>query len=193
MKRNVKKIPILCAGAFCAAVLAGPSAEANLISGSIGFGASGVTIDNTDLASATSFNVANPFTTTESGTYSAVPLATPVIFNGFTFNPPAASVTPLWTFDIGSTVYSFDATSVISSYNSTLRQWDIGGQGIAMVTGYTDTLGEWNVNLGQTGDSFVFDASEGSLPVGVPDGGSNLAMAGSALLGLAAFGRKFGC
>jgi len=191
MKQNCNKAPlIVCTATLCAAFLDGPTAQANLITGSIGFGASGVTIDSVNLSTATTFSVANPFTTTESGAYSAVPLETSVTFNGFTFNPPAASVNPLWTFDIGSTVYSFDATSVSSSYNSILRQWDIGGAGIAMITGFTDTPGEWNVNLSQTGASFVFDASEGSLPVSVPDGGSTVAMLGGSLLGLAAYSRK---
>ena len=193
MKYYLKKTPILCAAALCAAFLDGPSAQANFITGSIGFGASGVTIDSVNLSTATTFSVANPFTTTESGTYASVPLETSVTFNGFTFNPPAASVDPLWTFDIGTTAYSFDATSVTSSYNSILRQWDIGGKGIAMVTGFSDTPGEWNVNLSQTGASFVFDASEGSLPPSVPDGGSTVAMLGGAVLGLAAFSRKLGC
>jgi hypothetical protein len=180
----------ICAVSLCAAVLAGPSAKANLITGSIGFGADGVTINSPNLASATSFAVASPFTTTETGVYSSVPLNTSVTFNGFTFNPPANSVTPLWTFDIGSTVYSFDATSVSSSYNSTLRQWDIGGSGLAMITGYGTTHGSWNVNLSQTGESFVFDASEASSG-SVPDTGSTGPLLGGAFIGLAGLSRKF--
>jgi hypothetical protein len=188
MKYQFKRTPMVCAATLCAAVLAGSNANADPITGSIGFGASGVSIDSLNLSTATTFSVANPFTTTETGTYSAVPLETSVTFNGFTFNPPAASVNPLWTFDVGTTVYSFDATSVSSSYNSLLRQWDIGGNGIAMITGFTDTPGQWNVNLSQTGASFVFDASEGSVPV--QDGGSTVAMLGGAMLGLGALSRK---
>src|SRR5208282_3529846 len=107
--------------------------RANSITGSIGFGASGVTVDSPNLATATDFEVAHPFTSTESGTYSTVPMFMSVTFNGFQFNPPAAGVTPLWTFDVGSTVYGFDATSVLSSYNSSLEEWDIGGRGIATI------------------------------------------------------------
>ena len=195
MKRKRRTIPTLCAAAFCAVVLAAPSAKANSITGSIGFGASGVTVNSANLQTATDFSVTGPYTDVELGSYAAVPTFTPVTtFNGFVFNPPVASVTPLWTFDLGpvgdQTVYSFDATSVTSSFNSTLDEWDIGGYGMAMVTGYSATEGSWNVNLSQSGESFVFDSSEAPLPQGVPDGGSTVMLLGSAFLGLAVFGRK---
>jgi hypothetical protein len=191
--RTFRLPTLLCAAAFCAVVLAGASARANLITGSIGFGADGVTVNSSSLATATSFEVASPFTTTESGAYSSVPLDTSVKFNGFVFNPPAGSVTPLWTFDIGSTVYSFDATSVSSSYNSALKQWDIGGNGLAMITGYGATEGTWNVNLSQSGESFVFDASSASTApasASVLDKSATMTLLGGSFLGLVAVGRK---
>jgi hypothetical protein len=176
--------------ALCAVAIAGPNARANSITGSIGFGASGVTVDSPNLATATDFEVAHPFTSTESGTYSTVPMFTPVTFTGFQFNPPAAGVTPLWTFDVGLDVYSFDATSLQSFYNSSLEEWDIGGRGVATVTGFSATEGTWNVNLSQSGASFVFDSSAApNSPV--PDGGSTVTLLGSALMGLCAFSRKF--
>jgi hypothetical protein len=191
MTRTIKTVPIIIsAAAFCAVVLAGPSAKANAITGSIGFGASGVTINSLTLASASSFEVSNPFTTVETGTYATVPMFESVSFNGFVFNPPVASVIPLWTFDIGATVYSFDATSVTSSFNSSLNEWDIGGRGMAMITGYSPTAGTWNVNLSQSGTSFVFDSSAAAL---VPDGGSTMAFLGTIFLGVGVFGRKLGC
>lgn len=169
-----------------------PQAEANEITGSIGFGSLGVNIfGGTDLASASSFSVDSPFITTETGIYSGVPLLTSITFNGFQFNPPVGSVTPLWTFDQGGISYSFDATSVTASYNATLRQWDIGGDGIAMATGYTATEGTWNVNLSQSGASVVFDSSAASAPApSVPDGGSTILFMGGAMIGLAEFARR---
>jgi hypothetical protein len=193
MIRITKTVPaIIGAAAFCAVILAGPGANASQITGSIGFGASGVTINSLNLASASSFEVSNPFTTVETGTYASVPMFESVSFNGFVFNPPVASVIPLWTFDIGSTVYAFDATSVTSSWDATLNEWDIGGQGMALITGYTPTAGTWNVNLSQSGASFVFDSSAAALP-SVPDGGSTMAFLGTIFLGMGAFGRKFYC
>jgi len=195
MKHTIKTIPTLCAAALCAAVLAGPGAKANpvpAITGSIGFGASGVTINSAELATATSFAVSSPFVTTRSGNYSAVPMAySAVTFNGFTFHPPVGSITPLWTFDIGSTVYSFDATTDSSAWNPSLDSWEIGGNGIAMITGYAPTMGTWNVNLSETDSSFVFDSSAGASGVSVPDGGSAITLLGAGLFGLGLFSRKF--
>jgi len=191
MQQKLKINLLMSAAALSALVLAAPNANANVITGSIGFGATGVSIDSLNLATATTFTVANPFATTRSGTYASVPLFQSVTFDGFAFNPPIASVTPLWTFDIGPTVYSFDATTVTSSFNSADDEWDIGGEGMAMVTGYADTAGTWNVNLSQSGSSFVFDSS--AAVDSVPDGGPTLALLGGAVLGLSAFARKFTC
>jgi len=201
----MKRIPkaatsILCAAAFCAVVLAGPSAKATPINGSLAFSVLGVTVDSPNLADATTFSVTGTFIAMNpTGTYSTVPVFTSVTFNGFTFNPAVASVTPLWTFTLGplgdQTVYSFDATSVEADYNASIREWDIGGTGLAMITGYTTTVGSWTVNLSQTDASFAFDATSGShAPLTtVPDWGSGLAVLGSAFLGLGAFSRKFCC
>jgi hypothetical protein len=189
MKRSVINKPVLiCTVALCAAVLSGSSTQANPITGSIGFGAAGVTINSGNLATATSFTVIDPLVSDPTGTYAAVPDFTPVDFNGFVFHPPVASITPLWTFQIGTTVYSFDATSDSSSFNSTLDEWDIGGKGIAMVTGFTPTVGTWNVNLSQSGASFVFDSS--AAATGVTEGGSTAACLGGALLALSTLRRK---
>src|SRR5271165_7172706 len=115
MKRTPRTIPTICAAALCAAVLAAPSARANSINGSLAFSALGVTVNNADLADATSFTVTAPYVADNPvGTYAVVPALTSVVFNGFTFNPPVASVSPLWMFDYKGVAYSFDATSVVA-------------------------------------------------------------------------------
>jgi hypothetical protein len=191
--KNLTRLSLITTAIVTMALLA-PAAQANEISGSIGFGSLGVNLTGgTDLASASSFSLNSPFITTETGVYSGVPILTPVTFNGFQFNPPVSSVTPLWTFSVGTgpaTIdYSFDATSVTSSFNSSLDEWDIGGSGIAMVTGYTATPGTWNVNLSQSGASVVFDSSAAVSP-SVPDGGSTLLLLGSGLVCMAGVARK---
>jgi hypothetical protein len=200
MKRTIKILPTLCAAAFYAVVLAGPSAKANTITGSIAFSSLGVTVADANnpadvsLSDATTFSVVSPYVANNPlGAYSAVPALTDVTFNGFTFNPPVASITTLWTFDYNGLVYSFDATSVSADYNASINEWDIGGTGEAMITGYTTTYGTWTVNLSQTDASFAFDATAGASGVAVPDGGSGVALLGSAFLGLSVFGRKFCC
>ena len=194
MKRIQKTIPIsvMCAAAFCAVVLASPGAKANSINGSLAFSDLGVTVNNADLADATTFAVSGAYVAMNpTGTYSSVPLFTDVTFNGFTFNPAVASVTPLWTFVSDGLVYSFDATSVTADYNAAIGEWDIGGSGLAMITGYATTEGSWTVNLSQTDASFAFDATSGASGIAVPDGGSSVTLLGSAFLGLGVLGRKF--
>lgn len=171
-----------------------PALQANEITGSIGFGSDGASINGATLASSSSFTVNNPFVTTGTGDYAGIPALTPISFTGFIFNPPVASVSPLWTFTYGTTTYSFDATSVTSSFNPTTDQWDIGGNGIAMATGYTATPGTWNVNLSESGATVVFDSSAATTPVStVPDGGSTLLLLGGGFIGLAGLGRRVKC
>jgi hypothetical protein len=192
-KQNMKsttRLALTTTATLVAAALLAPQAHANDITGSIGFGSLGVNITGgTDLQTANSFTLSDPFITTETGVYTAAPIETSITFNGFKFNPPVASVDPLWTFTVGALTYSFDATSVTSSFNSTLDEWDIGGKGIAEITGFTATAGTWNVNLAQSGASIVFDSSEAASPT-VPDGSSTLILLGGGFVGLAGFGRK---
>jgi hypothetical protein len=113
-----------------------------------------------------------------------------VAFNGFTFSGPSevTGVTPLWSFTVGSTTYSFNATSVSSFFNAGLNQWDIGGAGTAIETGFDNTPGTWNVNLSQSGSTFVFDSSAAAAPA--PDGGSTVTLLGASFIGLVTLGRK---
>jgi hypothetical protein len=195
--KQITKLAMTASAAIIASVLLAPAVWANEITGSIGFGSLGVNISGGSgtLASASSFTLNDPFLTTETGIYTAVPILTPVTFSGFQFNPPQASVDPLWTFMVGAITYSFDATSVTSFFDSTLDQWDIGGNGIAMVTGFSATPGIWNVNLSQSGASIVFDSSEASSPTvpTVPDGGSTMLLLGGGFIGLAGVARKMRC
>jgi hypothetical protein len=192
MKRTISKLPTIYAAALCAVVLAAPSARANPINGSIVFGAADVTVNNANLADATVFDLTGVFTTTGSGAYSSpsVPMFTTVTFDNFAFNPttPGETITPLWTFDVGKDVYSFNATSITTAV-FVGNEWVIGGLGDAFATGYSETPGKWTVNLSQSGATFGFD-STAATGTAVPDGGSTVALLGSAFMGLGAFGRK---
>lgn len=166
------------------------SAEAqSTITGSIGFGAIGVTLTGgTNLETATSCSLSTPYIATESGAYLGVPLSTSVSYSGFQFNPAVSSVNPLWSFTAGGLAYSFEATSVSASYNSALQEWNIGGAGTAAITGYLPTPGDWNVNLSQSGASVVFDSSAGAVAVPEPNSAILLVSGGS--IGLAGIVRK---
>jgi hypothetical protein len=182
MKIKIAFTPLtaIIAAIFAAAFFS-PALRAGGITGSIGFGATGTSLIGGDLATATSFTLSDPFITTASGVYSGVPVLTPVTFDGFQLNPAVAPVTSLWSFDIGSIDYSFNATSIVSFYDPVTDQLDIGGNGVAQVTGYSLTPGTWNINLSQSGTSLVFDSS--AAVTAVPEG-STLALMISGFVGL---------
>jgi hypothetical protein len=136
---------------------------AGYITGDIQFNG-GATLDTGNLATATAFTSifgpGGPSTQpqvlgggTQTGDYSTVPDGTLVNFSTFSFS--AASVTPLWTFTVGSTVYSFDATSVTVAFQSSFFL-DITGTGIAHITGFNDTSGVWDVTDTGAGGTPVF-------------------------------------
>lgn len=164
-------------------------ASADPITGSISFIGT-PTFDNDNLADATSFTVidhARVSPDQQTGDYAAVANNHPVTFTAFRFVPPTPSLTPLWTFDAGGLTYSFDATSMISSYNADLDIWNIGGRGIAHITGFDDTYGTWNFSAGKAGDSFYFGSA--MVATGVPDGASTAALLTAGCVGLAIFRR----
>jgi hypothetical protein len=198
MKNITKIVPGILIRSVLATVLAGSSASANQFTGSIAFSSSGVTTDNPSLQSATTFGLTGAFTTQTTGEYSLLGIVDfqPVTFNGFRFNPPVASVLPLWSLTIGTTVASFDATTVTSLWDTTVGggEWVITGRGMASITGFTDTPGTWTVNLSDSGNrSIAFDATADANPRGVPDGGSTMTLLGGAIMGLSMLARKFAC
>jgi hypothetical protein len=137
---------------------------ANYINGDIQFNG-GATLNTGNLATATAFTSifgpGGPSTMpqvlgggTQTGDYAGVPDATLVNFQTFSFaiNAP---VTPLWAFTVGTTAYSFDATSVTVAYQSSFFL-DIVGTGTAHITGFNDTSGVWEVTDTGAGGTPVF-------------------------------------
>jgi len=125
----------------------------------------------------------------QSGDYAAVAGGTTASWTPFTFNPPAASVTPLWMFTIGTTTYSFDAISMTVTHPNATTV-NISGSGIAHITGLADTLGNWTVTATGSGVDFTFGAFTGSGPGGVADGGTTVLLLGTALSGVALLRKK---
>lgn len=125
----------------------------------------------------------------QTGAYAGVAAGTAAIWTPFTFNPPAASVTPLWMFTIGTTTYSFDATSMTVTHPNATTV-NISGAGIAHITGFADTLGTWTVTATGSGVDFTFGASTGTGPGDVADGGTTVLLLGTALSGVALLRKK---
>ncbi len=208
--KNIKNV-ILVAGLALAALV--PQAQANLlpISGSISFSGIGSTDNNANLSAATKLTSISTTVNTDSGDYSLVPstygptsgttymtstgtatgtgatLATAGLMSDYTFNPAQGAVTPLWSVVIGGVTYSFAATSMSAVYNAGLQEWNIGGGGIASITGHQDTSGTWNANIGQQGQSFFFGSA-----ATVPDGGLSIALLGGALTAMSLVRSKLG-
>jgi hypothetical protein len=145
-------------------LLVSANAHAQIISGTIQF-SGGAQLDNANLGLATRFVSifgptgpgSNPgvIAATETGSYVGIANGTPATFTPFTFNPAVGSVLPLWTLTVGTITYSFDATSVQVAYQDSFFL-DIAGQGIAHITGMSDTYGTWSIT--DTG-------GDGALPV----------------------------
>ena len=169
------------------------NAAAIPITGSIAFSGKGATDFDTNFTLATKFNNFSDITITDDakGTYAAVPAypsaSMPVVtFNGFTFSPITVPVVPLWSFIYSGLTYSFDATSMTIDYIAA-HTIVISGIGNARITGFDETIGEWNVTANHLGDpgSFSFSASSATVPEPL-----TLILLGSGLLGLAGLRKK---
>ena len=163
--------------------------QATSINGSVAF-SGGASVDNPlNLGAATQFTSITAIVTptTQFGNYTALANGLAVTFTPFKFNPPAANVIPLWTVTVGTITYSFAATSVTSFWDGARSQWDLGGNGIASITGFTDTAGTWNATVGVQGQSFFFGSASAT---GIPDGGSTVMLLGAALSALGLFRKK---
>ena len=146
------------------------NAVADQITGAISF--SGTALPNDpDLAVATAFTAfSNTVVSSTGGTgdYASVLSNQPVTFTPFQFDPVLSPnpVSPLWTFTLGGNIYSFDATGVTlnplaSRLSHTITMF---GPGIAKITGFDDTPGEWYFSANTGGSTASFSASTVTVP-----------------------------
>ena len=171
---KIKLLKQLALGGAALAVAAF-NVSAQNISGQISF-VGGATL-NGPLSTATAFTsffgpsgIGDPVVLagSQTGNYSPVISGTAATFTIFTFNPPVASVNPLWTFTIGPTTYSFTATSVAVAFQNPMFL-NIQGSGTASITGFTDTGGTWTIPDSGIGSQPVFTFGANTTVVGVPE------------------------
>ncbi len=172
-------------------------AQAVPITGDIDF-AGQATFDTTSLATATRVTLfkANDLAanntgtvTSANGSFSSIAPGTLATMNPYTFNPSTA-VTPLWT--VGGFSFNLTSSTIVaqSSFSLVVR-----GTGFITSTNpsFDTTPGVWIFSAGQanggTAASFSFQAN--TAAVGVPDGGSTVALLGAGLIGVVALRRKF--
>jgi hypothetical protein len=175
----------------CAAVLLGLAAtvQANTISGSIGF--SGDFTQNGglsgDLSTANSMTIATTAVGSTTGAF--VGATTPVFLSPFAVNANVPSLVgaQMWSVVVGSTTFTMDITSAVQ-WVTTVDSLGLKGSGtIKDGVAADDTLGTWQVNFGNTGQSFTWQATSANR---VPDGGMTVMLLGAALSGLALIRRK---
>ncbi|HEX4084508.1 MAG TPA: hypothetical protein VHY22_06355 [Chthoniobacteraceae bacterium] len=166
-----------------------------LITGDIGFDGS-ASVNTGNLGTATTISSITGVTVedgTQDGSYGTVPGGTATAFttpiSGFSMTsaPVSGALTShaLWSFTVGSTQYSFWASTIqISTQNANFL--DLKGSGTAEITGYANTAGDWTLQLtsasGNSAARFSFGADT-SIP-SVPDSGMTALLIGLGMGGI---------
>ena len=107
-----------------------------------------------------------------------------VDFNDFAFDPLTPN-TQLWTFTSGSDTYSF-AMSTINIVSQSSNSISLEGTGIASITNFDNTGGDFSLTLNQNGQAFSFSSSA-SVAVPIPPA---VWLFGSGILGLVGIARR---
>jgi len=174
------------------------SAHATQINGTVGFtsapnSSGGALVNNGGGSFTLNFN--NPlhvnFGTDD---YAGVPIPTDVNFTSITFQNGGgltSTNTPLWTFTVGATTYSFDLDSLSTAtfHNGNPSALTLMGDGIAHITGFEDTHAIFALEA--TGNHLTFAILQPSnTAVPTPDAGSALALLGIGLVAVEGLRRK---
>jgi hypothetical protein len=165
-------------------MLALPQAQANEITGSIGFAGSYSLPAGQNLGDATELVNINAVVVSKTGSYSPITMFASAAFANPLHISPATPAPLLWTIISGGNTYTFGATTsaVTEQGHSPSGGYllDMGGSGWAEINGIDKTVGTWLVTASQSGMALGFE-STGNV---VPDGGMTLGLLGSVFTGL---------
>jgi hypothetical protein len=182
MKKSLTAVLIMAVAALAATV-----AQANPITGSVGF-AGDVSLNGT-LTSATAITgFTDVKATTMSGDYTDVVFNTPAVLVPFSFNPSSTTPKALWLVNGLTETWSFEVSSIVLDFQGP-SGIVVSGLGTAYEDGGNATPGTWSIDISQNGASVTF----GSTAATVPDGAVTLSLFSGTLLGLGALRRKLGC
>ena len=112
-----------------------------------------------------------------------------VTHSGFKFDPFVGPIIPLWTFTSGGLTYSFDLVSMGIDFRNK-KSIVMSGSGLAHITGFDDTVGNWLLSANTAGTTFSFSSTNASEEA-VPEAGATLPLLGLAVMGLGLFRKKF--
>jgi hypothetical protein len=163
------------------------NAGASQFQGNISF-AGNCLFDNNNLSIATQFtSFNNVVVTAVDGAYSGITTGSSgpsVTYTPFVFRPVPGLPLALWSFVSGGKTYSFDATtmSVAFSNKGTLV---VEGSGLAKITGFDNSPGDWSVTANNFGTTFSFSGGSSAVPIPAA-----VWLLGSGLIGLAIIRRK---
>ena len=179
---TVLAIGLLSCGLFCQ--------QAQAITGDILFMGS-ATASGASGAGTTTISFTNPWqVVAATGGYLAVTFGTPATFNGFSFTGDGtgatltAPVTPQWSFVFGGNTYTFDLLALTSGHVQS-GSMAFTGTGTAFVNGGDASPANWSLEGSNSSGGFTFTLSSSTTgTIGVPDGGSAVALLGIALAGI---------
>ncbi|MGC9942565.1 MAG: hypothetical protein ABSE48_12070 [Verrucomicrobiota bacterium] len=191
MKNIFKALSGFTAGVATIAVLC-QQAQAGPISGTINMSGD-VTFNTTSLATATDVE-SLAAVSVSSGTQSFIGTGgAPVTFNPFSFSSTGTeNVSPLWSFTVAGTAYSFDLAD-INTIDASATFLEIIGSGIVNV-GTSSQTANWTFTVtdssGGNSGQFTFGFANSNTAIGVPDGGTTVILLGATLSGICLLRKK---
>ena len=130
------------------------------------------------------------------GSYNGVLTGTNTTFNDFSFIGDGTAATligtdsPIWTFTIGATTYSFDLLTLTDGHVDA-GSMGFSGTGIAHITGLADTPASFALEGDGAGFNFQLSSST-TAAITTPEGGTTVVMLafGLALIGIMTLRQK---